>query len=258
MGRPLASSAALAAALLTTTAFAADWRADWYGGLDVGSASLDESGAFGVPTGGFGGPTVDHDLCGGTATITVGAEPFVTRIDDSSTEYRLFLGKRFGAFAVEGGTFNIARAGGQADSAAYAVAQPTCNPVPTTPITVDAFGRKVETIAFDGYTVTPVYSFAFAEDWTLDLRATLAFWAQEERSQWQIVVTELSGTTPLQTYVTETATGDEGESGFDVWLGVGASWQVRDGLRLRGILEQQRFEDLSYLAWTIGVAIDFD
>lgn len=254
MRRDIALPAALAAALFTTPALADGW----YGGVDVGSAAMDESGAFGVPTGGFGGPTVDHDLCGGTAVITVGPEPFVTRIDDSSTEYRVFIGKRWGAWSVEGGMFNVARLGGRADSAAYAVAQPTCNPVPTDPITVDAFGRKLETIAYDGYTIAPVWSFPFADDWTLDLRATVAFWAQEERSQWQIVVIENSGGTPLQTYVTEVANGDEGESGVDLWLGVGASWQVKEGFRFRGIVEQQRFEDLSTLAWTIGVAIDFD
>lgn len=244
----------LAAALPLSSA----WADGWYGGIDAGTASMSESGAFGVATGGFGGPTVDHDLCGGTATITVGPEPFVTRIDTNSTEYQLFIGKRMGAFAVEFGMFNVARMGGSADSAAYAVAQPTCNPVPVDPITVDAFGRKQETVAFDGWAITPVYSFPFANAWTLDLRATVAFWDREDRSQWQIVVTENSAGNAIQTYPTTWANGAGGDSGVDLWLGAGLSWEMRDGVRLRGIVEQENFGDLSTLAWTLGVAIDFD
>jgi len=243
----------IVAALLATPA-----HADWYGGFDVGSASMSESAAFGQPITGFGGPTVDHDLCGGTATITVGPEPQVRSIDDQSAGYTVFVGARRGALGVEFGMFNVARLAGQASEGPYAVLQPTCNPVPINPITVDAHGRKLETVSFDGYSITPVYSWPIAEGWTLDLRATVAFWEREERSQWQIVVTELEGGAPVQTYVTETAGAEGGGSGVDLWPGLGVGWEFKEGLRLRGIVELQGFGELTATVWSLGLAIDFD
>lgn len=244
--------------LLIATLVSATAQADWYGGVDVGTATMSESGAFGVPIAGFGGPTVDHDLCGGTATITVGAQPSVTKIDDTSAGYKLFVGARRGALGLEFGMFNVARLGGTASGGPYAVLQPTCNPVPINPITVDAHGRQLETVSFDGYSITPVYSWPIAAGWTLDLRATIAFWERAERSQWQIVVTELQSAVPLQTYVTETAGAEGGGSGVDLWPGIGVGWEFKDGLRLRGIIEQQGFGDLSTTIWSLGLAVDFD
>ena len=70
-----------AAAALSALTLAAPAQADWFVGVQAGNGAADETGSFGVAVPGFGGPTVDHDLCGGTATITVGPEPQVGSID---------------------------------------------------------------------------------------------------------------------------------------------------------------------------------
>ena len=245
-----------AIAALAATTIAAPASAEWYVGVDTGSGTADEAGSFGVAVPGFGGPTVDHDLCGGTAVITVGAEPSVTSIDGNSTNYRLFIGARGDNWALEFASFNVARIEGSADSGPYAVAQPTCNPVPTSPITVDSFGRKVESLAFEGYSVTPVYSLEFADDWTVDFRATIAFWEREQRSQWQIVVTELQGGTPLQTYPTTWSNGTGGGAGVDLGLGIGVGWQIKDELRLRLRYDLQPYSGFEVSTVTLGFTID--
>jgi len=231
-------------------------QAEWFVGVAAGTGSADQDGSFGVAVPGFGGPTVDHDICGGTATITVGAEPTVTSIDGSSTNYRVFVGARKDAWSFEFASFNVARIEGTEDSAPYGVAQPTCSPTPSQPITVDAFGRKVESLAFDGLSFTPAYSLQFAEHWTVDFRASVAFWEREQRSQWQIVVTENFGGTPLQTYPTTWSNGSGGGAGVDLGLGLGVSWRIRDEMRLRLQYDLQPYGDFEVSTVTLGVAID--
>lgn len=245
----------IAIAALATASIAAPANAEWFVGIASGNGSADETGSFGVTVPGFGGPTVDHDLCGGTAVITVGAEPTVTSIDGSSTNYRMFVGARRDNWSLELAKFNVARIQGSQDSGPYGVAQPTCNPVPTTPITVDAFGRKLETLAFEGVSLTPQYSLGFAPDWTVDFRATIAFWDREQRSQWQIVVTEIQGT-PLQTYPTTWSNGAGGGAGVDFGLGIGLGWQIKDGARLRLQYDLQPYSDFEVTTVTLGIAID--
>lgn len=244
--------AALAAAMIAAPVGAIEW----YAGVVAGNGQADETGNFGVTVPGFGGPTVDHDLCGGTAVITVGPEPNVTAIDGSSTNYRIFLGARKDNWALEFASFNVARIQGSADSVAYAVAQPTCNPVPTDPITVDAFGRKLETLAYEGFSLTPVYSLEFAPDWTVDFRATVAFWDREQRSQWQIVVTENSAGNPIQTYPTTWSSADGGGAGVDFGLGIGVGWSVNDDVRVKLSLDQQTYGGFDVTSVTLGFAID--
>ena len=246
-----------AVAALAVTAFtAAPAGAEWYVGVAAGTGVASETGSFGVAVPGFGGPTVDHDLCGGTAVITVGPEPSVTSIDGSSTNYRIYFGARKDNWAIEFASFNVARIEDSADSGAYAVAQPTCNPVPTDPITVDAFGRKLESLAYDGYSLTPIYSLAFAPDWTVDFRATIAFWQREQRSQWQIVVTENSAGNPIQTYPTTQSNGSGGGAGVDFGLGIGVGWALREDFRLRLQYELQPYSGFDVSTVTLGFAID--
>lgn len=246
----LIATAVFAAVGLSTPA-----SAEWFVGVNAGTGVASETGNFGVAVPGFGGPTVDHDLCGGTAVITVGPEPTVTSIDGSSTNYRIFVGVRKGSWALELAKFNVARIEDQADSGPYAVAQPTCNPVPTTPITVDAFGRKLESLAFDGYSITPVYSLEFADDWTVDFRGNIAFWDREQRSQWQIVVTEIQGT-PLQTYPTTWSNGEGGGAGVDFGLGIGVTWAVKEDFRIRLQYELQPYSGFDVSTASLGFAID--
>jgi len=250
---PAASCIALAFAL-APAAFADGW----YVGVDGGNAQMSETSGFGVTTGGFGGPTIDHDVCGGTATITIGAQPTVAAIDTSSTHYRISIGHRWESWSLEGAMFNVARLGGSATSGPYAVLQPTCSPLPTDPFTIEAEGRKVDTVAFDGWSLTPVYSFPVGDDWSLDLRATIAFWDAEQRGQWQVVVTELSNAVPLQRYVVDHAQLDDGGSGVDLWPGLGVSWRANEKVRLRAIVERQSFDSLSTTAWSLGFTIGFD
>jgi hypothetical protein len=246
-----AALAALAAATLAAPA-----QAQWFVGVQAGNGAADETGAFGVPVPGFGGPTVDHDLCGGTATITVGPEPTVTSIDANSTNYRVFVGARSGNWSLELADFNVARMEGSADSAPYSVAQPTCNPVPTDPITVDAFGRKLEQIQFNGWSLTPTYSLNFAKAWTVDFRATVAFWEREQNSQWQIVVTENSNGVPIQTYPTTWSNGSGGGAGVDLGYGLGIGWSINDDVRLRLQFEVQPYSEFDVSTVTLGFAID--
>jgi hypothetical protein len=250
------SRRSLTLAAFAAATLAAPAQAAWYAGVAAGQGSASETGSFGVPVPGFG-PTVDHDLCGGTAVITVGAEPTVTSMDGNSTNYRVYIGTRGENWGFEFASFNVARIEGAADSAPYAVAQPTCNPVPTDPITVDAFGRKLEQIAFNGISLTPTYSLAFAPDWTFDMRATVAFWDREEDSQWQVVVTENSGGTPIQTYPTAASNGSGGGSGVDFGIGLGVGWELRDGFRLRLQYDLQPYAEFEVSSLTLGVAIDF-
>ena len=245
------------AAFVAVTLTAPASAVDWYVGVTAGNGQADETGNFGVAVPGFGGPTVDHDLCGGTAVITVGPEPTVTSIDGSSTNYRIFVGARKDNFALEFASFNVARIQGSADSIAYAVAQPTCNPVPTDPITVDAFGRKLETVAYEGYSLSPVYSLEFTPDWTVDFRATIAFWDREQRSQWQIVVTENSAGLPIQTYPTTQSNGEGGGAGVDFGFGVGVGWMVNDDFRIRLQYDMQPYGGFQVSAMTLGFAVDF-
>jgi hypothetical protein len=246
----------LALAALAATALTGPAQAAWFAGVAAGQGAADETGTFGVPVPGFG-PTVDHDLCGGTAVITVGPEPTVTSMDGTSTNYRVYIGTRGEHWGLEFAKFNVARIEGVADSAPYSVAQPTCNPVPTDPITVDAFGRKLEQIAFNGFSLTPTYSLGFSPDWTFDLRATVAFWDREQNSQWQIVVTELSGGTPIQTYPTTHSNGSGAGSGVDFGLGLGVGWEMRDGFRVRLQYDLQPYAEFEVSSLTLGVAIDF-
>ena len=252
--RTLAIASLSAIAGLTTLPASADW----FGGVDFGTASMSESGSFGVPVAGFGGPTVSRPICGGTAVITVGAQATVNSIDSSSTQYRVFVGARSGAWGLEAARFNVSRLSGNASAGAYAVAQPTCNPVLVNPITLAAEGRTLATVAFDGFSFTPVYSWEFSEDWTLDLRATVAFWDREDRAEWQIVATEIQSGNPLQTYVTAAVEDQGGGSGVDLWPGLGVSYEMKEGVYLRGIVEQQNFGELSTTSWSLGIAIDFD
>lgn len=244
------------AALTLAAAIALPAQAGWFVGIGAGTGSADQNGTFGVPVPGFAGPTVDHDICGDTATITVGAEPTVTSIDGSSTNYRIFLGARKDAWSFEFASFNVARIEGSADSGPYGVVQPTCNPVPTSPITVDAFGRKVESLAYNGYSLTPAYSLEFAPAWTVDFRASIAFWDREQRSQWQIVVVENQGGVPLQSYPTTWSNGSGGGAGVDLGLGLGLSWKIRDEMRLRLQYDLQPYGDFEVSTVTLGVAID--
>jgi hypothetical protein len=244
--------AALAALVIAAPADALEW----YAGVTAGNGQADETGNFGVAVPGFGGPTVDHDICGGTAVITVGPEPTVTSIDGSSTNYRIFLGARKDNWALEFASFNVARIEDSADSVPYAVAQPTCNPVPTDPITVDAFGRKVESLAYEGYSLSPVYSLEFAKDWTVDFRATVAFWDREQRSQWQVVVTENSAGNPVQTYPTTHSNGEGGGAGVDFGLGVGVTWVALEDFRVKLLLDSQTYGGFDVTTVTLGFAID--
>jgi hypothetical protein len=232
--------------------------ATWFVGMDAGSGSADETGAFGVAVPGFGGPTVDHDTCGGTAVITVGVEPTVNAISGNSTNYRVFGGVRGEAWGFEFARFNVARLEGGADSGPYAVAQPTCNPVPTGPFQVDAFGRKVESIAFDGWSFTPVYSWGFAEGWALDLRATIAFWDREQRSEWQVMAFETDNGVPNQPHVAAYSHAERGGSGVDLGLGIGLAWSIDEGARVRLRYDHQPYSDFSVAAYTLGFSIDFD
>ena len=103
-----------------------------------------------------------------------------------------------------------------------------------------------------------MYSWEFSEDWTLDLRATVAFWDREDRAEWQIVATEIQSGNPLQTYVTAAVEDQGGGSGVDLWPGLGVSYEMKEGVYLRGIVELQNFGELSTTSWSLGIAIDFD
>jgi hypothetical protein len=231
--------AALAAftTLVPVTATAAD---GWYGGVQFGNASTSEDFASApLPT----AAPVPYSVCGGTATLTPVGFPQVTSLEASASAYQFFVGRRFGSWGFELGSFNVARFEDKATAPATAT-QPVCNPASNLVIEGEQVG--LVSYAFEGFAFTPVYSIPFGEGekWMIDVRATIAFWDGEERSQYQMVATERNTAGDfLQQYSVAIVNDDGASHGVDVGVGLGLSYQLKEKVRVRGIYEQQAFGD---------------
>jgi opacity protein-like surface antigen len=239
------------AALASSTAIADD---GWYGGVQFGNASTSEEFAPApLPT----AAPVSYSVCGGTATLTPVGFPQVTNLDASASAYQFFVGRRFGSWGFEIGAFNVARLEDKATAPATAT-QPVCNPASNLVIEGEQVG--LVSYAFEGFAFTPVYSIPFGEGdrWMVDVRATIAFWDGEERSQYQMVATERNTAGEfLQQYPVAIENGDGSTHGVDLGVGLGLSYQLKEKVRVRGIYEQQAFGDFVVQSWLLGVAIDF-
>ena len=252
MTRTTLTAFAALAALCAAPAALAD---GWYGGVQFGNASVDEDFASVTPP--SAGPPVSYSVCGGTATLTPVGHPVVPGLDDSATGYQVFVGRRFSGWAFEFGSFNVARLEASATAPATAT-QPTCNP--TADLVISGQQLGLVSYAFDGYAFTPVYTIPLGADskWMVDLRATVAFWDGEVRSQYQMLATESTSTGEfLQQYAVAVANGGEATHGVDLGVGFGLSYQLNEKVRVRGLYEQQAFGDFVAQSWLLGVAIDF-
>jgi len=245
---------ALGLALATASAASQAGEAVTYGGVTVGNSALDEVGNYGASGLGFGSPTLAHDVCGGTATITIGAEPTVQRIDGSATSYRFFIGRRWGDLALEFGRYNVSRIESSATVAGYSVAQPSCT---SGSFTVSAEGVKLESLQYHGWTLTPVWIRPLAADWELELRATVATWNREARSQWQVVVTEYDAGDFAGSGAIAADYARLGDEDIDVGFGVGIAWRATETVRLRALIEDQVFGPQRIRSTSLGLVVDF-
>lgn len=241
---------AFAAALVAAPSGAATT----YGGLTVGNAALDETGQYGYQGLGFGAPTLDHDICGDAATISIGAEPTVLRMDGSANTYRYFLGWRWDQVALEVGRYNVARIESSAVVPGYSVTQPTCT---SGSFTVSADGVKLETLEFRGWMLTPVFIHPLSAGWDLEVRATVASWTRDARSEWQVVVTEYDTGVAYASGPIAAEYARIDTEGFDVGFGVGVAWRATDTVRVRALVEDQVFGPNRVRATEVGLVIDF-
>jgi len=243
------------AALAATLAVPASADDGWYGGVQFGQGNMSE--AFAPMTPQPMPPPYSYSVCGGTATLQPLFHPQVTSIEASATAYQFFVGRRFGGWAFELGSFNVARL--EEHTKVFAApTQPTCSP-PAADFFVDGEAVGLVSYAFEGYAISPVYTIPLSADskWMIDVRATIAFWDGEERSQYQLNGHEFSSTETLQRYNLVTNNAERHTDGIDLGVGLGMSYQLRDTVRVRGIYEQQAFGDVVVQSWLIGVAIDF-
>jgi hypothetical protein len=225
-----------------------------YGGITVGSASLDEAGYYGYQGLALSGAPYDLDVCGDTATISVGAEPTVQRMQGDASAYRFFLGWRFDGFAIEAGHYNVARIESHAVVNGYPVVQPSCT---SGSETVAADGVKLETLQYRGWFLTPVYIRPLGADLELELRATLASWTRDARSEWQVVATVYDGSDPLASGPVAYDYARIDTEGFDVGFGLGLAWRATESLRLRALIEDQVLGPQRVRATSVGLVVDF-
>lgn len=242
---------ALALSLCALPALAAEGL---YATFAYGNAAVDETGDFAVPGLAFPAPTVDHEICATTATITVGVRPVVGGLDDRNSHYRMGIGWRSaGALAWEFGYFNVARLASEARSGAYAVTQPACPDA-----TISARGVSIDRVQANGFSLGPVFHLALSRRVELELRATISAWELRNDSQWQIEVTEFNDVgAELRTYPTAAVSGGRDDSGADLGYGLGLSWQANDDARVRLSLERQTIGDLSIEVANLGLSIGF-
>lgn len=225
-----------------------------YASFAYGNASVDDDRYQGVPGLAFAGPTVDHDICSTTATITIGAQPQVTDFDGRDTQYRFSVGWRGeGALAWELGYFNLARVESGARRGPYAVAQPACPD-----FTVSAEGVKLERLSASGISFGPVYHIPLGGSFELELRANLNLYDLRSEAQWLVEVTEFNAAgDALRTYPTAGVNGQRDESGTDLGLGLGLSYTVNDKARVRLSAERQVAGQVTLEILMLGLVLGF-